>query len=126
MPTIDHVILKVNDLKESVAFYVEVLGFEHQGQDGPFAVIRVDEGFILQLAPWGTNGSDHLAFALGADEFRRAFGRIQERGIPYGDSFHKVGNNVGPGRETGARGSGPTVYVFDPNKHLIEIRTYEE
>jgi len=122
---IDHVILKVNDAKASAAFYVDVLGFEHAGQDGPFTVVRVGEACHLQLAPWGTSGGEHLAFALAPDAFHRAFARIKERGIPYGDTFDRVGHNTGPGRETGARGPGPTVYFFDPNRHLVEIRTYE-
>jgi catechol 2,3-dioxygenase-like lactoylglutathione lyase family enzyme len=126
MAAIDHVILKVNDLPASVAFYVDVLGFAHAGQDGPFTVIRVADDFVLQLAPYGTEGNEHLAFAMGGEEFRRAFARIRELGIPYGDAFNRVGTNAGPGRETGARGPGPTVYLFDPNRHLIEIRTYEE
>jgi catechol 2,3-dioxygenase-like lactoylglutathione lyase family enzyme len=125
MATIDHVILKVNNLQASVAFYVDVLGFEHAGEDGPFTVIRAGDDCLLQLAPWGTGGDDHLAFALAPDDFRRTFARIQERGVPYGDSYNQVGKNAGPGRETGARGAGPTVYMLDPNKHLIEIRTYE-
>jgi hypothetical protein len=36
-----------------------------------------------------------------------------------------VGSNEGPGEEVGARGPAPTVYFYDPNKHLLEIRTYE-
>ena len=44
---------------------------------------------------------------------------------PYGDSFHSVGNNLGPGDEAGAKGLGPTLYISDPSKHLIEIRTYD-
>jgi catechol 2,3-dioxygenase-like lactoylglutathione lyase family enzyme len=124
MAKIDHVILKVNDIAASVAFYVGVMGFGLVGQQGPFTVVRVDEDFVLQLAPWGTGGNEHLAFALGAKEFKDTFARIKERGIPYGDSFHKVGNNEGPGVEAGARGDGSTIYLNDPNKHLIEIRTY--
>ena len=31
----------------------------------------------------------------------------------------------GPGVEAGARGDGPSVYVFDPSRHLVEIRTYD-
>jgi catechol 2,3-dioxygenase-like lactoylglutathione lyase family enzyme len=126
MPTLDHLILKVNDVAASAAFYVEVMGFELAGMDGPFTVIRVSEDFVLQLAPWGTTGGDHLAFALEPEAFRLTFTRIRERGIPFGDSFHRVGTNVGPGSERGARGPGPTVYLFDPDKHLIEIRTYED
>ena len=125
MPAIDHLILNVNDISASVDFYVNVLGFKNEGEDGPFTVIRVNETFTLQLAPWGTKGNEHYAFALSRDEFDRVFSSIKEKEIPYGDSFHSVGNNVGPGNETGAKGPAPTVYLNDPNKHLIEIRTYE-
>ena len=41
MKTIDHLILKVNDLEASVAFYRNVLGFVVEGRDGPFTVLRV-------------------------------------------------------------------------------------
>jgi catechol 2,3-dioxygenase-like lactoylglutathione lyase family enzyme len=125
MATIDHLILNVNDINASVAFYANVLGFKVEGQDGPFTVIRVSDDFTLQLAPWGTKGNEHYAFALPRAEFDRVFALIKETGIPYGDSFHSVGNNSGPGSELGARGLGPTVYLNDPNNHLIEIRTYE-
>ena len=125
MPTIDHVILNTNDIAASVDFYTRILGFLHEGQDGPFTVIRVSGDFTLQLAPWGTKGNEHYAFAMSRVDFDAAFQRIKDYRIPYGDSFHTVGNNSGPGNETGARGPGPTVYMFDPNHHLIEIRTYE-
>jgi hypothetical protein len=58
-------------------------------------------------------------------DFDAAFARIRESGIAYGDSFQSVGNQKGPGRETGARGVGFALYFFDPDKHLIEIRHYE-
>ena len=125
MATIDHLILNVNDVPSSVDFYVEVLGFELEGEDGPFTVIRISPDFTLQLAPWGTNGNEHLAFAMSRDAFDRAFALVKEKGVPYGDSFNSVGTNSGPGVETGARGPAPTIYMKDPNNHLIEIRTYD-
>ena len=125
MATIDHLILNVNEVSSSVDFYVNVLGFELEGEDGPFTVIRVSEDFTLQLAPWGTGGYEHLAFALSREAFDDAFARVKEKGIPYGDSYHTVGNNSGPGVESGARGPAPTLYMNDPNNHLIEIRTYD-
>jgi catechol 2,3-dioxygenase-like lactoylglutathione lyase family enzyme len=79
----------------------------------------------LLLAPWGTAGNTHLAFTLSRPAFDDAFGRVKEKGIPYGDSFHSVGNSSGPGVEIGARGPAPTLYMNDPNNHLIEIRTYD-
>jgi catechol 2,3-dioxygenase-like lactoylglutathione lyase family enzyme len=125
MTVIDHIILNVNDISSSVEFYIKVLGFKLEGQDGPFTVIRVNEGFTLQLAPWGTAGNEHLAFALSREDFEKTFAVLKESDIPYGDSFHSVGNNSGPGMESGARGPAPTLYMNDPNKHLIEIRTYD-
>ena len=125
MAEIDHLILNVNDIEASVDFYTNVLGFQLDGQDGPFTIVRVNEHFTMQLAPWGTGGNEHYAFALSRPAFENVFGRIKEKRIPFGDSFHSVGNNIGPGVESGAKGAGPTVYLNDPNNHLIEIRTYD-
>ena len=126
MALLDHLILNVNDVEASVVFYTEVMGFGDEGTDGPFRVVRVSRDMTIQLAPRGTEGGEHLAFALSPDEFEVVFGRIRASGLDYGDSFHDVGNMQGPGNELGARGGGPTVYLFDPSRHLIEIRHYGE
>ena len=63
--------------------------------------------------------------AMSREDFDKTFDRLKEKQIPYGESFHTVGTNTGPGNETGARGPAPTIYMFDPNHHLIEIRTYD-
>ena len=124
MATLDHIIVTVNDRDESVRFYTEVMGFGHDGEDGPFSVIRVGPGTVLQLAPWGTQGGDHLAFELEQDAFDATFRRIKEAGVAFGDTYHDAANMRGPGTETGARGDGDTVYLTDPNGHLLEIRRY--
>ena len=125
MALIDHIIVKVNDLKASVAFYTDVLGFANEGTDGPFTVIRVGPNCQLQLAPWGTTGFEHYAFAVSRAEFHRILGRIKEAGIAHGPTFDSVGSNSGPGEESGARGRAPTLYFNDPNRHLLEIRSYD-
>jgi catechol 2,3-dioxygenase-like lactoylglutathione lyase family enzyme len=122
--TLDHLIVRVNDRVASVRFYTEVIGFADEGEDGPFSVIRVSPETTLQLAPWGTEGGDHVAFAVSPEEFEAAFDRVKAAGLPFGDSFHSVGNMQGPGEEAGARGLGPTLYLFDPNDHLVELRHY--
>jgi len=125
MATLDHVILKVNDLASSIKFYTEVMGFIAEGMDGPFTVLRVSPEFQLQLAPWGTPGFEHYAFAVSKAEFEAIFGRIKAAGIAHGPTFDSVGTNTQPGEELGARGLAPTLYFSDPNRHLLEIRTYE-
>jgi hypothetical protein len=61
---------------------------------------------------------------MSSEDFDAAFARVRAADIPYGDSFHDVGNMRGPGDEQGAQGSGKAVYLFDPNEHLVEIRHY--
>jgi len=124
MTTLDHIILKVNDLESSIAFYTEILGFRLEGTDGPFTVIRVNRDFQIQLAPWGTPGLEHYAFAVSPAAFDEIFSRIKVAGIDHGPTFDGVGSNLGPGEEAGARGIGKTLYFNDPNRHLLEIRCY--
>ena len=123
---LDHLILPVNDAAASRDFYVQFLGFTDEGEQPPFTVLRVTPSFTMQLAPWGSDGGMHLAFALSRSEFDDVFTRVRDAGIEYGDSFHAVGNMQGPGNEPGARGPGAALYFFDPSKHLIEIRHYGE
>jgi catechol 2,3-dioxygenase-like lactoylglutathione lyase family enzyme len=124
---LDHMILAVNDRAKSVEFYTKVLGFGYEGErDGtPFSVIRVAPTFMLQLSPFGTKGGEHLAFSMSRTEFDNAFRRIRDLSIAYGDSFDTVGNMRGPGDAEGAKGRWKAVYLFDPNRHLIEIGCYE-
>jgi catechol 2,3-dioxygenase-like lactoylglutathione lyase family enzyme len=126
MATIDHVIVKVNDLDASIAFYRDILGFAVEGVDGPFTVVRAGRDAQLQLAPGGTPGFEHYAFATTRAEFDAIYERIRSAGIGYGPTFDAVGSNTGPGEERGARGVAPTLYFIDPNGHLLEIRTYAD
>jgi catechol 2,3-dioxygenase-like lactoylglutathione lyase family enzyme len=125
MASLDHIILKVNDLNASVSFYTEVMGFPLEGADGPFTVLRAGPDCQLQLAPWGTPGLEHYAFSVSKREFQDIFARLKSRGIAFGPTFDSVGLNTSPGEESGARGIAPTLYFNDPNQHLLEIRTYE-
>ena len=122
--TFDHTIVRVKDLDTSVEFWVRYLGLSDEGREGPFAMLRVNEDTMIQLAPWGTEGNEHFAFSLDPPEFDAAFELLKQDGIAYGDTYLDVGNMKGPGTELGARGAGRTLYFFDPNHHLLEIRSY--
>jgi catechol 2,3-dioxygenase-like lactoylglutathione lyase family enzyme len=122
---LDHLILNINDRQKSIEFYTRILGLKHDGEREPFSMIRVTPDFVIQLAPWGSKGDEHLAFAMPKAEFDAVFQRVIDAGIAYGDSFHAVGNMRGPGNEPGSRGPGKALYFFDPSHHLIEIRHYE-
>lgn len=99
-PQIDHMILSGNDRAKSVGFYTRVLGFAYEGQRErtPFSVIRVTPGFILQLAPFGTTGNEHLAFSMSSVEFDQVFQRVRDHAIEYADSFDRVRRYARPRR----------------------------
>jgi len=123
---LDHIILAVNDRAKTIEFYAGILGLKYEGERDPFSVIRVTPEFQIQIAPWGTKGGEHLAFAMPRKEFDQVFRRVIDGGFEYGDKFDAVGNMRGPGDEPfGARGPGKALYFFDPSRHLIEIRHYE-
>ncbi|MDB5107145.1 MAG: hypothetical protein JWM69_86 [Candidatus Binatus sp.] len=126
-PQLDHFILSVNDLAGSIEFYTRVLGFAYEGErDGsPFSVIRISPDFVMQLAPFGTRGGEHLAFSMSRAELQQVFQRVRDSKIEYGDNFDTVGNMRGPGYSNGARGKCTSLYFFDPNRHLIEVVHYE-
>jgi catechol 2,3-dioxygenase-like lactoylglutathione lyase family enzyme len=48
MASLDHIILKVNDLKARVSFYTEVMGFTLEGVDGPFTVLKVGPQYVAR------------------------------------------------------------------------------
>src|SRR5256714_15562830 len=110
---LEHLILPVHDAAESVSFYTGIVGLTYEGESPPFSVVRVSTELMFQLAPWGTEGGVHLAFALSRADFDRTFDRVRAAGIEFGDAFDAVGNMRGPGVADGAKGSGRAVYFFD-------------
>ena len=92
---LDRIILDVSDRTQSIEFYVSILGLKHEGERDSFSVIRVTPEFTLQLAPSGTKGGEHPAFAISRKEFDSAFRRSIDRGSPYGDSYHAVTISAG-------------------------------
>ena len=71
------------------------------GQREPFTMIRVNGDFILQLVHWGTSSYVHLVFSLPRKDLDEVFTRLKECGIEFGDAFHSVGINSGPGESSG-------------------------
>ena len=121
---LDHTIVPVRDREEAVEFYSSILGFEDIGEVARFLAVRVNETLTLDFLQSEDFHSHHYAFAMDAQGFEDAFGRIRDSGIAYGDGPRDAENMKGPGQSTGAKGLGKSVYFRDPNGHMLEIRTY--
>jgi catechol 2,3-dioxygenase-like lactoylglutathione lyase family enzyme len=118
----DHLVLRCADVEASLAWYTGELGLagmridEWRAGAVPFPSVRVDEGTIIDLIarrgePTEPN-LDHLCLVVddgGVDA------------VPTSGRFTVVD---GPARRFGARGDGWSVYVLDPDRNVIELRSY--
>jgi catechol 2,3-dioxygenase-like lactoylglutathione lyase family enzyme len=119
----DHIVLAVDDVERSLAWYGGELGLEgvrvEEWRDGqaPFPSMRINEGTIIDFipaserAPKGLN-LDHLCLVLDPTDLDaiKASGR-----------FEVVD---GPAPRYGARGLGTSLYVHDPDGNTVELRHY--
>ena len=117
---LDHVVVISSDVEASLAYYAGALGLESIDVDewkngqASFPSVRVDESTIIDLMsgqPDGRN-TDHICLVIEPTD-------LQEL------SKRKDLNVVkGPVQRGGARGEGWSLYVIDPDGHLIELKQY--
>lgn len=116
----DHIVLVCRDVERSLAWYCGELGLKGERVDEwrrgtvPFPSVRVDDGTVIDLLegdPGGRN-LDHFCLVLQPTDLEalEASGR-----------FRVVD---GPAPRWGARGTGTSVYVLDPDDHVVELRHY--
>jgi len=124
MIALDHMILRVRNPAKSVSFYRQILAFEHEGRAGPFDILRVHEGFTLDLMEQAPQDPVHLAFSLERPAFEAVHRRLVQSSIPFGNGPFDRTSGL-PAKSLGARGMADALYFHDPDAHNIEIRTYE-
>ena len=128
---IEHVALRVSDLKKSILFYRDVMGFSPVGrrkiEDGKIEqiVFRVGEdvlvlffsdSFISEKIP-SQSGVDHVAFSLEENEYFQVIERLKKNGV----TIHR-----GEVKNLGAFGVGYATYFYDPDNIEIEIKRYDD
>lgn len=119
----DHLVLRVQDVERSLAFYVETLGLApvrvEQWRRGevPFPSVRIDAQTIIDIiaAPAehaGSENVDHLCLVVEPTDWDA----VIAKGV-----FELVS---GPAELFGAQGLGRGIYIRDPDGNLIELRYY--
>lgn len=117
---IDHVGLAVKDVRKSVEWYQEIFGLERLYEEvwGDFpGVVGIGE---TSVAFFPTDDPEmplpaglpihHLSFRVDRAGFQAAQEMFRERGIEFEFQDHTIVHSL---------------YIYDPDGHLIEVMTYE-
>lgn len=114
---LDHVVLRVQDLQKSIAFY-RMLGGDVGGVDRPAGTpVRITDGqtIILQrrpeYVPAELSAIDHINLNIRADDIKQVTAYLKANGA-------ELTREAGEG--------GDTVRVLDPDRNVIEIRIVRE
>lgn len=128
LEALDHVVLRVRDVRRMVDFYVRVLGCTLEKVQESIGLWQLRAGSALidlldcsagTAAESGAPASDaaggnmdHFCLRVGHWDEAAMRAWLQEQGARVGTS----------GTRYGAEGSGPSLYVFDPEGNQVELK----
>jgi catechol 2,3-dioxygenase-like lactoylglutathione lyase family enzyme len=124
---IDHVVLRIRDLDASLHFYCDVLGCTIDKRQEGIGLIQVRAGSsLIDLVPLGGmlgkrggagpgaegRNLDHFAIQIAPFEEEKIRAYLAALGIEVVES----------GQRYGAEGTGPSVYILDPDGNTVELK----
>jgi catechol 2,3-dioxygenase-like lactoylglutathione lyase family enzyme len=124
---IDHVVIRVNDLENMIAFYRDVLGCKLERGPGEAGLAQLRAGLsLIDLVdadgPLGQQGGtrpdhaapnmDHVCFQVKPWDGDAIKGHLEQHGIDPGAVASRYG----------AAGMGPSMYLSDPEGNTVELK----
>ncbi len=121
---LDHVVLRVRDQAVSQRFYTETLGLTVDHVNAPIRLVHLRAGRhmidLLPLDPGETPAPDarvdHVCLSVRCEDLPAAIEYLRGRGVPVEGELVE---------RRGAFGTGPSVYVRDPDGYRIELKPRE-
>ena len=126
---LDHIVLRTNDVERSLRFYTEVLGLQPE---------RVEQWRAGEVRfPSARLNADTIIDFFASDEIPDSRDDVRNQDhfcmvIDYTDmealkaSFEDIGVEIqaGPGKRWGSHGDGISLYIYDPDDNVVELRHY--
>jgi catechol 2,3-dioxygenase-like lactoylglutathione lyase family enzyme len=124
---IDHLVLRVRDLQAMLDFYCGALGCTVERQQDEIGLVQLRAGrSLIDLIPVdgplgrsggaapGTDGRnlDHLCLRLEPFDEAAIRAHLAAHGVSAGETASRYG----------AEGSGPSIYVADPDGNTVELK----
>ncbi len=125
----DHIVLRNKDVEVSLQFYVEVLGLKpervEQWRAGEvrFPSARLNDDTIIDffgsdqdpIGKEGAKNQDHFCMVIEQTDMEELKSRFEDLGVEI---------QAGPGKRWGSHGDGISLYVYDPDDNVVELRHY--
>ncbi len=125
----DHIVLRVSDVESSLRFYTQVLGMPaervEQWRAGeirfPSARLNADtiiDFFASDQKPIGREGAknqDHFCMVIEPTDMEELKAKFEGIGVDI---------QAGPGKRWGSHGDGISLYIYDPDDNVVELRHY--
>ena len=126
---LDHIVLRVRDVETSLRFYTQVLGLPservEQWRAGeirfPSARLNADtiiDFFPSEQTPIGREGAknqDHFCMVIEPTDMEELKAKFEGIGVDI---------QAGPGKRWGSHGDGISLYIYDPDDNVVELRHY--
>jgi glyoxylase I family protein len=124
---IDHVVLRVHDLASMLAFYGGVLGCTEERRQDAIGLVQLRAGAsLIDLVPvdgkLGRQGGagpgreghnmDHLCLSVTDYDEAAIVAHLKAHGVRVGEI----------GSRYGAQGEGPSIYCYDPQGNMVELK----
>ncbi len=125
----DHIVLRVKDVEESLKFYCETLGMpserveQWKAGEVRFPSARLNADTIIDffasdqetIAKDGVKNQDHYCMVIEPTDMDELKAKFEAMG---------VGIQAGPGKRWGSHGDGTSLYIYDPDNNVVELRHY--
>jgi catechol 2,3-dioxygenase-like lactoylglutathione lyase family enzyme len=124
---IDHIVLRIRDLQNSLAFYRDVLGCPVDKVQDKIGLWQVRAGSsLIDLIP--LDGALGKLGGAGPAKEGRNVDHFAIQITPFDDAkirAHLAAHNVtvtDSGQRYGAEGDGPSIYILDPDGNSVELK----
>jgi catechol 2,3-dioxygenase-like lactoylglutathione lyase family enzyme len=117
---LDHVVVRCTDQPRTLDFYTRVLGLVEERRLDVIGLVQLRAGAsLVDLVPRDAPPSfehrnvDHFCLGIEADDMQAVVRWLDAEGVSM------LGE---PTERYGARGSGPSLYVNDPEGNVVELK----
>jgi catechol 2,3-dioxygenase-like lactoylglutathione lyase family enzyme len=125
----DHIVLRCGDVEKSLSFYTDVLGLKaervEQWRAGEvrFPSARLNADTIIDffgseqehISKDGARNQDHFCMVIEPTDMDELKAKFEALGVEI---------QAGPGKRWGSHGDGISLYIYDPENNVVELRHY--